>query len=478
MDSWKKTEVTETDLMDLMRSFLRQWKRMFACALVFMLLFGGYGLFRNRSSGHTDARQNLSDSMDGSDVTEDPIALTKAQQQKIVVAAALAKETADLEEYLENSILMQIDAYHKPCVTLLYSIEDTEKYAQKKILESYVNFLANGGAVKELKKETYGSWKMKESYLAEMLAVRREADDPDKVILEDTANGMSPELLYVELTGLDMEMAERLASDLQEVLRAYGQTAERITGKHALVLLNEAKGIKYDSRLQLKQHDNQAVLRTNIGNLKTLTDDFDEQQKAAYEKAAGISGESGEEPEVQKPENALKMTGSIAKYFLAGFACGLFLYGCMFAFRYLLLDTVKSVAELKERYRFPVYGSIILKKGTVDDGSRAQILNRIRLACKKQKVSRLCMAAGISCSGWERECLDGLIRQLDDWGIHTVLAENIRGNVPVWDTVTDVGMVLMVYRIGRTTHRMIDEEMEFYLENEVTVLGAMALEDQ
>ena len=36
----------------------------------------------------------------------------------------------------------------------------------------------------------------------------------------------------------------------------------------------------------------------------------------------------------------------------------------------------------------------------------------------------------------------------------------------------------MIYKIGTTTHQMIDEEMNFYLENDIAVIGAVALESK
>ncbi len=61
------------------------------------------------------------------------------------------------------------------------------------------------------------------------------------------------------------------------------------------------------------------------------------------------------------------------------------------------------------------------------------------------------------------------------WGIETSMAENVNGDVAVWDVIAQAGNVLMVCKAGETTHNMIDEEMEFYLENDITVLGVMAM---
>ena len=133
----------------------------------------------------------------------------------------------------------------------------------------------------------------------------------------------------------------------------------------------------------------------------------------------------------------------------------------------------------------------MLKKGTKGSGEdlsgnehdlydreKAQMLNRIKLACKKQEISKLCLATDFSISEQEKAYLDGVSKQLKEWGIDTILGENIGGNISMWDTLTKAGNVLMIYKIGTTTHQMIDEEMNFYLENDISVIGAVALENK
>ena len=57
-----------------------------------------------------------------------------------------------------------------------------------------------------------------------------------------------------------------------------------------------------------------------------------------------------------------------------------------------------------------------------------------------------------------------------------ILGENAAGNVAVWDEMTEVGVVLVVCKIDTTTHKAIDEEMSFYQENNLQVLGAAVIE--
>ena len=62
--------------------------------------------------------------------------------------------------------------------------------------------------------------------------------------------------------------------------------------------------------------------------------------------------------------------------------------------------------------------------------------------------------------------------KLKDWGIDLTVAENVSADTAVWDELTEAGNVLLVCRMGRTTHQMIDRAMEFYLLNGIDVAGA------
>ena len=114
--SWKRTEDIEIDFMNLLHRFLGQWKQILACALVFAVAGAGFGYVKNRSStGVSEA------------VTAEETELTETELQNVKDAAALEAEIRGLEEYMGNSILMQIDPYNKHMVILLYSIDHAKR---------------------------------------------------------------------------------------------------------------------------------------------------------------------------------------------------------------------------------------------------------------------------------------------------------------------------------------------------------------
>ena len=96
------------------------------------------------------------------------------------------------------------------------------------------------------------------------------------------------------------------------------------------------------------------------------------------------------------------------------------------------------------------------------------------MACSGQGITRLCAVTDFSLDIQERDCLEKMSGQLRSWGIDMLVAENAVSDADKWDGMLDIGNVLMLCRIGTTTHQMIDDAMHFYSENGMAVCGAAA----
>ncbi len=473
--SWKRTQDMEIDLTDLLRRLGMQWKQLFICALAFTMLAGGYGYLKER---------NRSGVME----TAEDAQLSEEELENVMSAVELHRDIRMQEEYLENSVLMKADPYHKHRVSMLYSIDGAKRQDIQKITESYLNFIINGGAAGALQKSGIGDWDMDKSYLAELVTAYQKSYDSlyQKVIdtAEDTA-GQAESLFYAEVTGLDQNQAGQLASDMQQVLKKQYTNVKAQAGSHRLTLLSTEHNILADSNLLAQQRDKRAQLKSNTANLKAAADAFNDKQLAVYQKEAGldiekemIEKEENTENHDSSKEDAQSLEGGgnagtaavSAKYPVLGFLGGMFVYCGIYVCWYLFQDTVKSVKEMKNLYAFPVYGCIPLGKQGND-----QLVNRIRLACKKQGITKICAASDFSFTAEEKDGMEVMAGQLERFGIHTVIAEDADRDTALWDTMAEAGNVLLVCRIGTTTHQMIDDVMRFYTENGISVSGAVVL---
>ncbi len=473
-DSWKRTEDIEIDLADLIRKLCMQWKQIFICAIAAAVIFSGLGIIRDRANAAKSEETKSEE-------------LTEKEQEDIAYALEVEKDTRELQEYLEHSMLMQTDPYHRNKAVILYSIENASRQNIWKITENYLNFVVNGGAADKLKESYYKNWDMEKNFLAELItAYQKNFNSPWQITVNSREEGNLQEeaLFCVEVTGRDAEMTKQLAEDIQNVIRAQYSTIKNETGNHRLSLISIEESEYTDFGLLEQQQNKRTLLSAYKGNLNAATDAFSQEQLAVYQNETGI--QAGNE---ELEEDAVLIEGRAGlniKYLILGLAAGAFLYSCAFMGWYLYQDTVKSDTELRERYLFPLYGSISFKRKErwcgkrkpsgrecVLEKEKLQLLYRIRLACKKQKITKFCAVSDFLFSDQEKKCLEEIMEQLKKCGIEILIAENAMQNAAVWDELTGTGKVLAVYRTGTTTRRMIDEAMRFYLENGVTVIGAM-----
>lgn len=476
-DFWKRTEDIETDLLQMLRMLFIQWKKMAACALVLAVVFGGYSYFRSLGS-------TVVPDMDATSEAE----LTEEEKENVEAAAALEKAVRGLEEYLDHSVLMQADPYHKNRAVMLYSIDHAKRQELQKITESYLNFLVNGGASDALKKKENGGWDMDKSYLNEMITAYQKTYSFPYMMAVDSAvdeDILAGSLFCVEVTGKDRRMAKQLAADIQSVLDKQYAVVKETIGGHKLTFISSEESIQADSGLQSQQRDKRALLSADRANLKSITDAFSKEQMKAYQEITGI--EDSREESVEEIGSVIEKPRISRKMILLGAVAGICLYSGIFVCWYLAQDTLKSIDEINAMYTFPFYGGIHFSKKTkraagknsdagmsVREQDKEQVLNRIRLSCKKHGISRLCAAAAHSFDAQEKECIGSMAEQLRYWGIDISVFENAGKDTDGWDDLAETGQVLMVCRIGTTTHRMVDEAMRFYTENDITVAGAIA----
>jgi len=283
--SWKKTEEAGIDLAQLLCRICRKWKYAVALGIACAALACCLLYVKN---GQKVLEKYFSDIQE--------IELTQEEQQAVDDTALAAEEMQKLEEYLENSVLMQADPYHKHSVVSLYSIDNTVGRNLLKITEGYLTFLTNGGVTEAIKEADNRRWNMDSSYLQEIILAWQRTDDTYR-ITNGTEGDMPKEtLLYVEVTGKNAKQAEQLSESIQEALEEYHAVLKKECGKHTLTLVSSMHKITADSSLQTLQRDKRESLKGYRSSLKAALDGFSEEQKLAY----GLTEEEPEKDELQE----------------------------------------------------------------------------------------------------------------------------------------------------------------------------------
>ncbi len=465
---WKRSQELEIDLSEMLQGFLGKWRQILICAFAAAVLAGGYGLFADRSS--SDALELFGAQEAG---------LSLEEQNAVEEAVELDWKINEWNEYLENSALMQINPFQCSYSVSLYSIDGITDSSQAKIIESYLNFLANGGAVHALKQYDKAEWGMEERYLGELISAWAKTDgaNPSGVNRENTAP-----VIYVQVAGKDSKITRRLAEDIQAVLKDYSSFVKKACGSHKLSLVSSEESTKIDRNLQAQQNEKKSALKTDKMNLKVLTDAFSTQQWNLYENTSGT--QKREEDNMTEKDNTY--TSDFCKYLIFGFAGGIFVCFFIYAVWYVLHDTIKSAGEFRSYYTIPLYGSISFSEKRKDKAGQKgayekeieKVLNRLKLVCEKKEISNIALSADFVLDNQEQECIRDIAAQIRPWGIEASVIENVCEDLDGWNKAAESGNILMMCRTGTTTRRIIDEEMEICAENGMNVMGAVMIENR
>jgi len=458
-------------------------------ALVGAILASGYSYVKNRNAATTipAIEKNSGDSL--ADDSGQKVELTDEEQQAVDAAVLLQSEITALEDYKDNSVRMKMDPYHKNRVLLLYSIEDADSRTLRKAAECYSSFLSGGGLANAVKKIDNTFRKMDSIYLAELVSVSQISDN-DNGILTDGQQTDGVKLFSVEASGADEKMVKRLSEDMSKALEDYIPQVKKVCGSHKLKLLSSTHSVRIDNELQTWQHDRRDLLSADRTNLKTMTDAMSDQQKAV------LNLKSATEEDEETDQQVETGSGFSIKYLLLGLVAGIFLYACLYGCWYIFRRDIRTAGEFKSYYTIPLLGSVAVgsqKKvrgikgilglsgskwtGTgADKGQQtAQMLGRIRLVCEKQQIKDLCLAVEFQLDGKEKELIEQVSKQLRDWGIHTVTAENLSGDVSQWDKLEGKDAMVLFCRSGVTTHQSVDHVMEIVSDNKIAAAGAVVL---
>lgn len=468
--SWKKSQELEIDLTEMIKGFCRQWRLILLCALAAAVLAGGYGFFRNKS---------IQNGLEMSEPKED--SLDWEEQNMAEEAAELAVQVNEMHEYLNESILMQVNPYQCSYAVSLYSIDGVTGLNQTKVVENYLNFLTNGGVIDALKQYNKKTWGMESRFLGELISAWYKTGGTNQSDINSGADGLTAApVLYVQVTGKDSRMVRCLAEDIQAVLKDYSVSVKKTCGRHKLELVSHEESVKTDRNLQALQNEKKSAFKTDTANLKAITDAFSREQWNVYEKISGVQKQKDEITVADHTNEEVSY-----KFVLLGFIGGAFVFFVIYAGWYVLHDTIKSPGEFRSYYTIPLYGSILFhdsrkkKKGQKDIHAKEaeKVLNRLKIVCANKEISKISLSADFILDSQEQKCVQGMAEQIRAWGIEASVIENIREDSAGWSTAAESGTILMLCRTGTTTRRIIDEEMEVCLENGIKVIGAVIMEN-
>ena len=226
----------EMTLKEFLGILLKRRRLLIVCGLALAILLGGYKMY-------ADSRTPARDPM--------PIEDLESIENEIDILAlnleALRVKLENQQEYLDNSLLMQVDAFdiHETRINLCVQTESTgdaqaDLEQNEKAIDFYAVLVEDCDLPSILKNTSFEA--VEETYLRELITM-------------STSRGT---VLTIKAIGKDESAAKELAEALYKYLDRQQKEVAAIVGEHQLSVLSEKQYVyrsvaTYDSQTQAKQ---------------------------------------------------------------------------------------------------------------------------------------------------------------------------------------------------------------------------------
>lgn len=305
-------------LKDLLFAVLYQWKKILLAALAFAVLLGGYAAAKNVGNVPSEQAEQQ---------------YQKDLEQYQIEKAALEQNIESTEqkiraqqEYMENSLLMQLDPYAffegtmQLCIATDYQIQPGMAYQNpdytKSVLSAYQAMLGGEYLLSQIAQQTGEEQK----YLAEIVTVALDGNS-----------------VNVRIRCQDQDLAEDILEMIEQQLDQMGQKITQSVGNHTANLVT--KGCNNQMDLTLVDEQQQTADR-----LTSLTTTLEQD----YESLNAL----------QKPSKAAASKKNLVKYAVLGAAVGVFLMAAAACVCHVVSGKVYSVRTLEARTPVRVIGRL------------------------------------------------------------------------------------------------------------------------
>ncbi len=265
-------EEQELYLTEVLSLCVRKGKALLITALMFAVLLGGWQLRKQIKAAN--------DSENSEEKIEEryQVAMLEYEKKKSELERSIEdneKALADMQEYLDNSLLMKIDPYNKYETSIYFGFSDIDEaawnqvhysntsldFVYSKIRSQYVVYWNSMELPTDLHVSGYSG--VQDKYMREVLSVSNQD------------GGM----LCITAVGSSAAESEKLADALYQAFTDVQPTAARNSYGHSFVLLKRITKATIDTGLESSQKSNQNAVedyQLSIEDLKAQLEELDE----------------------------------------------------------------------------------------------------------------------------------------------------------------------------------------------------------
>jgi len=353
------------------------------------------------------------------------------------------KQIESLQEYIDNSIYMQIDPNNIQTVSVQYGLKTSNNVGN--ILNSFITYINDGGLKEELS-DTDEDLKVK--YWRDIVSCYQSSNN-----------------LIVTVVHSDMDQAKRIMSIIKERVMNYVPKVKNLQGDFLLEELKISEYVKTDTGVVNNQNNN----RNNLKNYTTNRADLNN-------KLIGFQNSKKTYIEKNEPDN-LKAADTNTKVLMVAYILLGILFGAVIAFvivalKYILGDTLRTANDIKES-DLSLLGTYSAPNQYKPDLERSKM--DVEVLAKAKNADKVFFYV-MSDDEISKKVAKDYEESLKASGIAVETGSNISESAEELKKMIACGNCVFIAEVGKTTYRQLEQQTRLCERFKTAVLGCVVVE--
>ena len=452
----------EISIRELLWKIVFSWKNILLFAIVFGILAGVGTYIRD---------QNLYQSRLEVEPAEE---LSEEEWDQIREAKKLQEWEDNNREYLENSILLNVDPYNKYVLTLKYYVDS----------DYYINYLENNyGDYTGSVTAAYCYFAKSEDMVKQIMTQLEMNCEPFYIReLISTASGDINSIFTVEVIYPEEDDLNEISNIITRVLESKSTLISENIGEHSLILLSQEVSREIDLNLIDKQQDVVTIGESYTEQIEALKASMTERQLNILE-----NNDIEEEIEIIKP--TLNVENVVLGMFLGAFL------GVMWKISKVILSgKLQFPYELSQIFGLSPLGiyRIQKKKGMISRWLYSMkyrnegplfaeetidfICANLEMLCKRENLQQL-YCCGTQMKAVEKSLLDAVREKMEGVGIIVSYLDDIRHDPITLKRASEGGSIILIEQVEMSDYQEIKEELGILKREDVKILGYICIDE-
>ena len=369
-DSVNNDDQIIIDLKELIWRLLEQWKAIIALGIIVAILFSGFMYTKNTEKqfnaldtenadsiindmNDTENADSIINDMNDTENADNILNDLKDEDQTAILSVWQEyKAKANIQEYVNSSLLMRMDPYDVKVLSMIWAVNSDESI-NKQIMASYINKLSSKSVVESIN-ESWGS-KYEINQIKELISAKSTIPVESEAVSDKNVLNI---VVYIP----EDEDALTAEDCIKRAVSSINEDLNTEIGEHQISLINSDVRVTSDDYLSSLQYSVYSRYNNLVNYAANLRDKLSPEQKEIYdnllasqtaEEAAGKADGTDKESVPTDSEGSGLFN---KKWIIIGFVLGCIAYIGLYFIIYALSTVIRSPIVAERTYGIRTLG--------------------------------------------------------------------------------------------------------------------------